>query len=352
MSFNKIYILAPSKIFTGGPAALHQLGHTIKNKTKFKKVFIYYVPNSNSNSIHPYFKKYKLNVAKKIDDRDNNLLIVSELYPDIKFLNNYKNIQKAIWWLSFDNYLLSFFKSENNKIIQNILKIPFKMVEFFNILTNFFFGNYIFFDYLKDIYSRKEIFRNLTFKNINYHFCQSYYVKKILNKNGCKTYDISDFLNDVFLLGKYNKNKKKNIVTYNKIKSTKFIEFVIKKNKTVKFIPLINLTKNKMVDTLKKSKIYLDFGTHPGKDRIPREAAVLGNCIIVNKKGSAKNKFDIEIPYEFKFDEKYSDIKKINQKINEIFTNHDNEFKKFSYYVSKIKKEEKNFINQVKFFFK
>ena len=113
VTFNKIkkiYILAPSKIYTGGPEALHQLAFTIKNKTKYKNVSMYYLPNSTSNSVHSNFKKYNLPVAKKIEDSVDNLLVAGELYKDIKFLQNYKKIKKAIWWLSFDNYLLSLFK--------------------------------------------------------------------------------------------------------------------------------------------------------------------------------------------------------------------------------------------------
>ena len=78
ITFNKIkkiYILAPSKTYTGGPEALHQLAFTIKNKTKYKNVSMYYLPNSTSNSTHSNFKKYNLPVAKKIEDSVDNLLI-------------------------------------------------------------------------------------------------------------------------------------------------------------------------------------------------------------------------------------------------------------------------------------
>ena len=347
----KIYILAPSKTYTGGPEALHQLAFTIKNKTKYKNVSMYYLPNSTSNSVHSNFKKYNLPVAKKIEDSVDNLLVAGELYEDIKFLQNYKKINKAIWWLSFDNYLLSLFRNNNNKITQKIIKIPFKIIKLFNFCTNYFYGDYIFFDFLKDIYLKNRFFNNLSFKNINYHFTQSSYAKKILENNGHKTFNISDYLNNDFFKNKYNKSRKENIVTYNKTKSTNFMKLILKKNTSIKFVPLINLSKKEMIDILKKSKIYLDFGTHPGKDRIPREAAILGNCVLVNKKGSAQNKYDIAIPSEFKFNERYQDIKKINNKINKILLSYDSEYKKFSSYVSKIKNEEKIFVNQVKSFF-
>ena len=55
----------------------------------------------------------------------------------------------------------------------------------------------------------------------------------------------------------------------------------------INLIPLINFNKKEIINFLSKSKIYIDFGFHPGQDQMPREAAILKNCIITNKEGSA-----------------------------------------------------------------
>ena len=107
-----------------------------------------------------------------------------------------------------------------------------------------------------------------------------------------------------------------------------------------------------MIKILKKSKIYIDFGNHPGKDRIPREAAILGNCVLVNKNGSASNASDIEISNCYKFNEKKDNIKNIISQINICFRDYNIEYKKFKPYVIKIRNEKKLFIRQVKKFFK
>ena len=39
----------------------------------------------------------------------------------------------------------------------------------------------------------------------------------------------------------------------------------------------------------------MDFGFHPGQDRLPREAALLKNCIITNREGSAAFYKDVPI---------------------------------------------------------
>ena len=61
---------------------------------------------------------------------------------------------------------------------------------------------------------------------------------------------------------------------------------------------------------MNKTKIYIDFGYHPEKDKMPREVVLNNNCI-TNYKGSAKNKYDIPISKKFKFEQKYNDIKKL-----------------------------------------
>jgi hypothetical protein len=107
-----------------------------------------------------------------------------------------------------------------------------------------------------------------------------------------------------------------------------------------------------MIKILKKSKIYIDFGNHPGKDRIPREAAILGNCVLVNKNGSASNTNDIKILKCYKFNEKKANIKKIISQIEVCFKDYNKEYKKFIPYVINIRNEKKLFIRQVKNFFK
>ena len=42
----------------------------------------------------------------------------------------------------------------------------------------------------------------------------------------------------------------------------------------LRWVPLIGMTTEEMRSCMSKSKVYIDFGNHPGKDRIPREAAI------------------------------------------------------------------------------
>ena len=122
---------------------------------------------------------------------------------------------------------------------------------------------------------------------------------------------------------------------------------IIKFNPDIKFKPLINYSITELIDILSKSKIYMDFGFHPGVDHLPREAAILKNCIITNKEGSAFFNDAVPINDQFKFDEKRKNLIFIKKKIDNIFLNFDTELLNFENYRKKLNDEESIFKKQV-----
>ena len=68
---------------------------------------------------------------------------------------------------------------------------------------------------------------------------------------------------------------------------------------------------------------------------MPREAVLFNNCIITNRRGSAKNNYDIPISKRYKFDERNSNLTKIKNIIDGIFNNYNKEIKYFAKYKKK-----------------
>ncbi len=54
--------------------------------------------------------------------------------------------------------------------------------------------------------------------------------------------------------------------------------------------------REKIKATLLNTRIFLDFGSHPGKDRVPREAAICGATPMVRREGAATEKEDVPLP--------------------------------------------------------
>ena len=122
---------------------------------------------------------------------------------------------------------------------------------------------------------------------------------------------------------------------------------IIMSNTDIKFVPLINYGINELIEILLKSKIYVDFGFHPGVDHLPREAAILKNCVITNKEGSANYQDAVSINENFKFNEKRKSLKLIRNKIIQIFNNFDTEIEYFENYRKILYDEKKVFKQQV-----
>ena len=122
---------------------------------------------------------------------------------------------------------------------------------------------------------------------------------------------------------------------------------IIMSNTDIKFVPLINYGINELIEILLKSKIYVDFGFHPGVDHLPREAAILKNCVITNKEGSANYQDAVSINENFKFYEKRKSLKLIRNKIIQIFNNFDTEIEYFENYRKILYDEKKVFKHQV-----
>ena len=338
----KIYIVAPAATATGGPELLHQLAFHMRN-TLGIDAYMYYIPSHKCDPVHPEYQMYSNPYVKDIEDVEVNLIIVPEVKYAIDILNNYKRIRKAIWWLSVDNFFVSWTLSSKKK---------FFFERSLNKLSQLISGRHVF--DTRELVLRR-IGMHLSYlervKSVKYHLAQSYYAMDFLIRNGIPPQDVfylSDYLNEKFLSTEVPLYKKENVVVYNPQKGFLFTKKLMDFSRDIKFVPLVNMTRSQVIDTLKKAKVYIDFGNHPGKDRIPREAAILGCCVITGKRGSARYFGDVPIPDEYKFEDKIENIPRIIEKIKDCFINFEDRYRDFGYYRKYIKEEFKNFLSDMK----
>jgi len=339
----KIYIAAPAATATGGPELLHQLAYHLKNDLNIN-AYMYYYPNNHPKPVHPDYEEYGIQFVNQVEDRKDNILIVPETIKGIDLLEYYPNIRKVIWWLSVDNFYLSYiFRSKSNFFIQRIINKIYKK----------FTGKSLF--DIAEIALKDKKFRILqlpkSVKKSDYHFVQSFYALNFIKNRGIvqdKIYYLSDYLNKSFLETQTDLSKKENIVTYNPKKGFSFTKKIIYSAKDIKFVPLSNMSRGELIKTLQRAKVYIDLGNHPGKDRIPREAAILGCCVITGKRGSAAFFEDVPIPDEYKFEDRKGNIPKIIEKIEDCFENFEERNKDFDYYREVIKNEPQKFLEDLK----
>lgn len=315
--YKKVFIVARGGAVTGGPELLHQLVHALRNIKV--DAYISYYPFDKQFDVPLVYQKYNV-VQSNIEDAEGNLIVFPEVFTALTSL--FSNSTIAIWWLSVDNYFgcdMSSLKGRLRSILNLLLGRRKKIKQMRNYM----------------------------------HFSQSYYAYEFLKNNGLAPQMLTDYLSSVFFLGKIDDSKnKKNVILYNPKKGISVTKRLKKYCVDYEFQPLINLTPVEMMKKMRESKLYIDFGNHPGKDRIPREAVMSGCCLITGKKGSAGNDFDVSIPNEFKISEAETGFEeKFREKVEDIFMNFDENSKKLMYYRNSIKNEENMFLNQVESLF-
>lgn len=288
-----IYIFCPAGAITGGPEALHQLCDAINLQGgKAKMVYADYGNEAILKKGKPLpYRIYCTRNTDKIIDDPKNIAVVPEIWAHL--LDPYHKIQKTLWWLSV-NYLRGDRIFENN-------------------------------DFL--------------------HLYQSYYAKQFLQSKSVKgIFPLFDYLNMPFT--SVNDRIKRSQVCYNPKKGWEFTSQVIERlaGSGIDFIALKGFSKKEMAGVLQKSKVYIDLGDHPGKDRIPREAAMAGDVVITSRSGSALFSEDVPIPDRYKFE--VSDIDGICESIRKAVDDFSSGKDDFAYYRRVIRQQKKEFFNQ------
>lgn len=189
--------------------------------------------------------------------------------------------------------------------------------------------------------------------NQTVHLFQSEYAHQFLVKRGISnSIRLSDYINQDFLnCDGINESGRNNVILYNPRKGIKFTKKLIKYAPELNWQPIEGLTTEQVKQLLCESKIYIDFGNHPGKDRFPREAAISGCCVITDKRGSAQYYKDIPILERYKFEDKEKNIPKIISAIKYCLDNYEKCQKDFEDYRKSIRKERTIFNNDVRSIF-
>ena len=293
-----IYVISSKNRVSGGPELAHQLCSAINRLSSVKAYMCYvnldypYSISENAITPEPYFR-YSTQTCHDLSeiDQPGNVVVFPEgLTYSMKHI---KNARIVLWWMSVDNYIES--THEEN--------IP----------------------YIKE--------------NVYLHLFQSYYsmdyVKRVLPD--AKGIYLSDYINEEHGKFIYPAEFRENIALYNPAKGYTDIKPLIEKANWLKWVPLVNLDLPHMVLVMEAGKIYVDFGNHPGKDRIPREAAADGCVVITNKKGSAAYDQDVPIPGKYKFDNPSESLNEIESLLHDIcdnFTIHQNAFSSYRDFIA------------------
>ncbi len=271
----KIQIVCPGNMVTGGTESLHLLA-SVMQSLRLEASIVYY-PFQKTFETPNAYSAYRVKVTR-FQDIEDTLTI----FPEILLMRALKvsSSVSAIWWLSVDNFLKRKYK---NSLLNTIV-----------YLAEVLRGN-------------RPIFINSTLKHL-VHFSKAEYDKEFLAARGVSAFNLTGPLNPEFLaLRLINSDlyNRKNTILYYPRKGHHAVDRLIKAHPRLSFQPLERLSRRDLIQTFKSSKIFVDFGHHPGRERMTREAAICGCCVITNRRGSARNSVDVPIPERFKLDDQH-----------------------------------------------
>lgn len=319
--YKKILIVCPAGAVTGGPEALHQLCAHM-NSLRLPAYMCYLPFDQLAPAPKPY-ERYNTQSAP-YEDASGNLIIFPEVDPMLAL--KVKHAQAALWWLSLENFL------ERRHFSPLYDKIR----------------------YLKRVIQGRRPWGGAkALKNL-IHFSQTEHSSHYLRSCGIEPIPLIDSINEDFLTDRYldRIDHKQDLILYNPTKGWRVTCKLIEAFPQWQFVPLKGLNREQLSRKLYSAKLYIDFGHHPGRDRMPREAAMHGCCLITGRLGSAGNSIDLPIRDCYKLDSNSQKfIEQFGDITSQILSDFPTHYAKFSPYRQWLQDEPRIFKEQIKNYF-
>ena len=278
----EVLMACPANVATGGVESIHKFAYEL-NKIEKMEVKIWYWGAGVKKPQPIEYSEYGIDYITKLPGGYKGAIIFPEIWANSVVDERFKDCKKMIHWLGVDAYYW------NNPVNTHGLFLQ-----------------------------QKDVI----------HLSQSQYATNHLLEKGVDKKNIlhiSDVPNALYY-EVYEETPRDNVILYNPAKMTDFQQALMCRARDdygLTFKPLANFTREQMADVMRHAKLYIDFGVWPGRERIPREAALSGCCVITSKLGCAQYYEDVALDDKWKFDTEPNNIRVIIETMKYILQNYD-----------------------------
>jgi len=280
----RIYFLCPAAGATGGTELAHQAAAELRAMGVAAEML--YFP-ACAEPVASRFQRYNVPYVFAVEDDASNRIVFPESM--LRFCEAYRHVKKTAWWMSVDNALT------NGTILEALVNhrlVPLAMT------LKIALGR-----------CRKGDFAGRPrqaelLPQFDLHLYQSEYARRFLRTCGVEnSVRLSDFINpELMPAADEPMQERVRQILYNPFKGICVTKRLKKKLSRERWIALSGYSPGELKKLFQQSMLYVDFGHHPGKDRLLREAAVNGCVVITSKRGAAGIFEDVPIADEFKFE--------------------------------------------------
>lgn len=295
----KILHFCPSNFASGGTEGIHHLISELNKCGADAKIL--YVGGDIENPQPPKFKHYGCPYITEYPQGFDGIVILPEIWADWATEAIFSNCKIIVNWQGIDVYY--WYTNPKNR---------FKFLE------------------------RKDAV-HITMSEYGVAHLKSLGISNIIKLNDC--------INQEYLEQDIDNHKRCDIVLYNptEIKLSQMQKDVFAKSGFM-FKPLKGYTQNELIQLFLNSKLYIDFGSFNGRERLPREAVGCGCCILTSKNGTAGYYLDNPIPDKYKI----TDVDEAIRMIQYVLDNYDECRKDFDSYREQMKADNAEYPEQIR----
>jgi hypothetical protein len=316
--YTRVLVICPGNAMTAGPEALHQLVADL-NRLGQPAEMVYHPFDRRFEPPAPY-RRYAVPVGTHAEE-PGTLIVFPEIFT-MQALRA-KGAEVAVWWMSVNNFTgVRYGRPWRDRL-----------------------------RYWKYLLKGKRPWGGVPALAHLGHLAQSDYARGFLAGDGIAAKMLSDpipvYTEPAYvqaLPARLRAAQRADTILYNPTKGAQFTARLMAAYPQWKFRPLRGLDREQLAQAFLEAKLYMDFGHHPGKDRLPREAALHGCCVITARHGSAANPVDVPIPERYKLDVKDpAFVQRFGQVAGDVLANFEGCTREFDAYRAVIQREQQEF---------
>jgi glycosyltransferase involved in cell wall biosynthesis len=331
----KIYVYCPGNVLSGGIYSLHNLCAKLA-EAGYQAGMLYHSIDPDILN-HEHIRAYHVSSFISIEDSSDNILIVSE--TETLFLHRFIHIQKVVYWLGLNNYF-------NKPVFRRPFHI--KLLRKAIMCRNYYGYAAGIIENCKRRLSWWSKAGDIIWRDPVIHMSNSYYVAQCCHWRGVEKVNILH--NPV--QEEYYHEAGQPVLKKPKIifgpKTPKILIALCRCWFNFEIVRLKHLSPDVVKQHMKEAMVFAEFGNNSGRDRMPREAALLGCVVFSNTRGSAAFNQDMPIPDRYKIPDTLLNYRKIMRRLKQSVRHYASVKSDFNDYLSALEEERTNFPAAVK----